>query len=79
MFKGENVCGFRGFSLNRECFPMNYGLSIGNVSLQSMLAQKFSHEWQFCILTAKVSHLKVFPYTVNDIIEFCTPCFLFHM
>ena len=47
MFMEENVRGFHGFSLNRGCFPMNYGLSIGNVSLQSMLAQNFPTNGNF--------------------------------
>ena len=56
MFEGEKFCGF---PLNRKCFPTNYGLVDGNVSLQpcyhaTMLPWKFSHEWKFCTLTAKV-------------------------
>ena len=31
-FKGGN---FRGFSLNRECFPMNYGLVVCNWQCKS--------------------------------------------
>ena len=55
MFEGENFLGFCGFSLNFECFPMNYGLVNWQCkSIISMLAQKFSCEWQFCTLTMKV-------------------------
>ena len=51
-----NVRGgnFRGFS------PMNYGLVDWQCKSTSMLAQKFSREWQFCTLTVKVFPLKSF-------------------
>ena len=48
MLQGENLCDFCGFSLNRECFPTNYGLVDWQCKSTSMLPQKFSHEWQFC-------------------------------
>ena len=56
MFEGET----HGFSLNRECFPMIYGLIDWQCKSTSMLLQKFSREWQFCALTAKVFPLKSF-------------------
>ena len=37
MFEGENFRGFHGFSLNRECFPMNYGLVDWHCKSKSML------------------------------------------
>ena len=39
MFKVENFHGFRGFSLNCECFPMNYGLVDWQCKSTSMLPQ----------------------------------------
>ena len=57
MFEGEN---FHGFSLNYECFPMNYGLVDWQCKSTGMLLQKVSREWKFCILTAKVFPLESF-------------------
>ena len=59
MFEGENFHVFCSFSLNRECFPTNYGLVDWQCKSTSMLLQKFSNEWKFCTLT-----VKVLPYTV---------------
>ena len=56
-FEGGNFCDF---SLNRECFPTNYGLVDWQCKSTSMLARKFSCEWQFCALTAKVFPLESF-------------------
>ena len=37
MFEGGNFRGFRGFTLNRECFPTNYGLVDWQCKATSML------------------------------------------
>ena len=47
MFEGENFRGFRGFSLNHECFAMNYGLVDGNVSLQACYHESFPTNGNF--------------------------------
>ena len=47
-------------SLNRESFPVNYGLFDWQCKSTSMLARKFSHERKFCTLTAKVFPLESF-------------------
>ena len=62
MFKGESFRGLCSFSLNRECFPTNYGLVDWQCKFTSMLAQSFpvTVKWQFCTLTAKVFPLKSF-------------------
>ena len=49
-FEEDNFYGFRGLSLNRKCFPMNYGLVDWQCKSTSMLPQKFSCEWKFCTL-----------------------------
>ena len=36
--RGKNFHGFRGFSLNRKCFPMKYGLVDWQCKSTSMLA-----------------------------------------
>ena len=60
----QNVRGgnFRSFSLNRKCFPMNYGLVNWQCKSTCMLhvPQKFLREWQFCTLTTKVFPLESF-------------------
>ena len=58
--EGGNIRGFRGFSLNRECFPMNYGLVDWQCKSTSMLPLKFSRKWKFCTLTVKVFSLESF-------------------
>ena len=56
-FRVEN---FRGFPPNHKCFPTNYGLVDWQCKPTSMLVRKFSHEWKFCTLTAKVFPLESF-------------------
>ena len=40
-FEEENLCGFRGFSLNRKSFPTNYGLVNWQYNSTSMLPKVF--------------------------------------
>ena len=59
MFEGETFVVFAVFTQSRM-FTLNYDLVDWQCKSTSMLSQKFSHEWQFCILTAKVFSLERF-------------------
>ena len=67
IFKGENLCGFHNFFLNRECFTLNSLLAIGIHNQKELLPRKFSCEHSFSILTVKVSPSSVLPYMVIKI------------
>ena len=44
MFDRKNFCGFHGFSLNCDSFPINYGLVDRQYKPTSMLLRKLSSE-----------------------------------
>ena len=77
MFEGENFRSFHGFSLNRKCFPMNYGLVNWQCKSTSMLVRKFSCEWQFCTLSTKVFPLESF--AVYGITHYQCACVYIHV
>ena len=59
----ENVRGgnFRGFSLQRESFPANYGLSINNINLQKYYSENFTANSYFPLKVQKFPAADVFP------------------
>ena len=67
-FEGENFHGFGDFLLNRECFTSNNLRAIGIHYQKELLPRKFSCEYSFSILTAKVFPLECF--AVYGIVHF---------
>lgn len=60
------------FTLPQMLSQESMAVSIGYISIQSMLPRMFSHEWPIFSLTTEVSSSKVLPYMVSQTTKFCS-------